>query len=148
MSRYHTAHLLVDAEHGTETTKDQGGAKWEMTQEYKGSDGGAYRDYHLNNNPRDGILTVELDMENGYRIRNVFVDESLQRKGIATLAYEMLNRESIKSTGKPLRSSEVGHARKSGPTSGTPEAVALWESLVEKGEAERVGDHYQFIPTL
>lgn len=135
-----------EEEYDDDSTLLAGRAKWEMTQEYKGSDGGAYRDYHLNNNPRDGILTVELDTENGYRIRNVFVDESLQRKGTATLAYEMLNRESIKNTGKPLRSSEAGHARKSGPTSETPEAVALWESLVQKGEAERVGDHYQFIP--
>lgn len=121
---------------------------WEMVKQYKGSDGGNYADYALGGKRNDGSLTVELDKKNGYRVRNVFVGDNLLRQGNATAAYEQLNTESITKTGKPLRSSEIGYEKRTGVTTMSPDAEALWESFVSKGKAQKVGDHYEFKPSV
>jgi hypothetical protein len=116
---------------------------WAQSRSYKGSDGGKYADYALGGDKKSGSITVELDKKNGYRVRNIFVDPTLQRKGNATAAYDMLNAESIAKTGKPLRSSDIGYEQ--GRTTMTPEAQAVWDSLVAKGKASKVGSHYEYV---
>lgn len=109
---------------------------------------GKFSEYALDNSQRKGKLTVEKS-KLGWRIRNIFVDdgvfgENLRRKGIATEAYRNLNEQSLLDTGKPLRSSDIGCARKNSVTTLSDNGEAVWRKLVANGEAEKVGDHYQF----
>jgi hypothetical protein len=118
---------------------------WVKTREWKNFDGTIYIYYYLNNDPNLGSLTVEKQRNKGYRIRNVFVDASIQRQGYATKIYKQLNQESIEQTGKPLQSSEIGYDKKNSVTTLGKEGQLLWQSFVEKGFAEKVGDHYEFL---
>lgn len=118
---------------------------WQMMRKYKGSDGGQYADYSIGGNRNSGMVTLEMDKKRGYRIRNIYVSNDLQRKGYASAAYDQLNSESISKTGKPLRSSEIGYEKNSGVTTMSPDAQALWESLLSKGKARKVGDYYEFV---
>lgn len=120
---------------------------WANVRTYKGDGGKSYQELALGGDRSLGMVTVELDKKAGYRVRNIYVDSSVQRKGYATGAYEQLNRESMAATGKPLRSSNIGYAKKSDPTSLSEEGVKLWESLASQGKAQKVGTHYEFLPT-
>jgi hypothetical protein len=117
---------------------------WKKEREYKGSDGGKYAEYRIDGDPGLGILTVELDKRNGYRIRNIFVDHPLQRTGLATKIHVDLNAESIKKTGKPLKSSEIGYDRKTSKTTLSDDGQKLWQSFVDHGMASRKKDHFAF----
>jgi hypothetical protein len=123
---------------------------WQKSNEYEASSKGIYdsentrfREYHLGGDPRNGMLTVDLN-KNGYQIRNVFVDKPLQRQKFASSLYSTLNAESLAKTGKPLRSSEIGYAKKTGPTSLSRDGIKLWEKLVSDGVAVKFPDHYEF----
>lgn len=94
---------------------------------------------------RPDIFTV-WESENGWIIRNAFVPNDLQQKGIATKFYIKMNQESLKNTGKPLNSTqsrklttgEIVHELSS-------DGIALWDSLVKKGYAEKIGEkNYRF----
>jgi len=119
------------------------GNSWEMVRKYKGSDGGVYADYILGDR-KNGFATIELDKKNGYRVRNIFVDNPLQRKGYATDYYNLMNRESLKKTGHPLRSSEIGYEKKTSVTSMSKNAQAMWNKFVMDDKAIRSGDHYEY----
>lgn len=123
---------------------------WVVSNEYEASAKGIYdpentrfREYHLGGNPKNGMLTVDLN-KNGYQIRNVFVDEPLQRRGFASSIYSDLNNESLRKTGKPLRSSEIGYEKKTGPTSLGGDGIKLWDKLVSNGFAVKFSDHYEY----
>ncbi len=120
-------------------------APWKEEREYKGDGGMTYADLALNGNKRNGLITVEKDPDKGWRVRNIFVDEKLGRKGLATAGYEALNEESLYNTGKPLRSSEIGYEKKDSKTTMSEDAVKLWESLVDEGKAIKQGNHYKFV---
>lgn len=94
-------------------------------------------DTHRN---RVDMFTVLKD-KSGYIIRNAFVPTELQRLGIATKFYKDMNDESIRKTKKPLRSTrprklnngEIVHEL-------SPDGIRLWDSLVAKGLAIKLGD--------
>jgi hypothetical protein len=89
---------------------------------------------------RASMFTV-LEDKNGWIVRNSIVPTEKQKQGIATEFYKRMNFESIKKTGKPLRSTqqrvlsngEVVHEL-------SKYGIALWDSLVKKGYAEKVGN--------
>lgn len=94
---------------------------------------------------RGDMFTV-YEHKDGWIIRNSFVPENLQRKGIATDFYTKMNKLSLNDTGNPLRSTqprtlhtgEVVHELSN-------DAIALWDSFVEKGIAEKLGyKNYRF----
>lgn len=94
---------------------------------------------------RADMFTVHHDPD-GYVVRNALVPEGLRRQGHATELYTRMNQESLARTGKPLRSTqprklstgEVVHEL-------SPDAIALWESFVSKGLAEKHGEkNYSF----
>lgn len=123
---------------------------WSVSKEYEASSKGIYdpenvrfREYHLNNNPRDGQVTVELN-PNGYRLRNIFVDPKNQRNGLAASIYRELNFESHEKTGKPLRSSNFKRTSDD-PTSLSDDGHKLWNFFVRIGLAVRRKDHYTFV---
>ena len=94
---------------------------------------------------RGDMFTV-FKSKDGWIIRNAFVPEQLQKKGIATDFYLKMNEESIKKTGKPLRSTQerilingerVHELSKDG--------ISLWDSFVKKGYAIKNGEkNYSF----
>ncbi len=108
--------------------------RWKKLKSYETAYGD-FEEYFLDGDNRNGIMTVEIDKRNGYRLRNIFVEDHLKRQGYATDGYESANAESLRRTGKPLRSSEIGYQRKNSETSMSPDAQALWESFVEGGMA-------------
>jgi len=89
---------------------------------------------------RMDMFTV-FENENGWIVRNAFVPDSLQKMGIATKFYIKMNEQSLRTTGKPLRSTqprtlnsgEVVHEL-------SKDGIALWNSLVRKGYASRLGE--------
>lgn len=93
---------------------------------------------------RVNIFTV-LEDKNGWIIRNAFVPDELQRKGIATDFYIKMNQKSKEKTGKSLRSTqqrtlsngEIVHELSSN-------GIALWDSFVDKGLAVKLG-HKNYI---
>ena len=94
---------------------------------------------------RGDMFTILKD-KSGWIVRNAFVPDNLQKKGIATDFYKKMNEASIKATGNPLRSTqqrtlsngEVVHEL-------TPNAIKLWDSLVRDGFAEKLGNkNYRF----
>jgi len=95
---------------------------------------------------RTDMFTILKD-KNGWIVRNAFVPDNLQKKGIATNFYKKMNDESLKATGKPLRSTqqrtlsngEVVHEL-------SLNAIKLWDSLVRGGYAEKLGEkNYRFL---
>ena len=127
--------------------------QWKIIGEFMGIDKGIYelentkfRNYQLGSNRNNGMLTVELN-KNGYRIRNVFVNPSLQGKGFAFRLYTDLNVESVKKTGIPLSSSEIGYDKKTGVTSLSIEGQQFWDKLVSAGYAVKKDHNYIFKST-
>ena len=73
----------------------------------------------------------------GFVVDSVLLPEYLQRKGVATDFYKQINERSIKETGNSLKSSPI--------SSLSSEGESLWNGLVKKGLAEKIGkDGYQF----
>lgn len=94
---------------------------------------------------RASMFTVHKS-DDGYVVRNALIPDTEQRKGIATAFYSAMNKESLARTGNPLRSTqartlstgEVVHEL-------SPDAVALWDSFVHAGVAEKLGEkNYRF----
>ncbi len=89
---------------------------------------------------RVDMFTV-LEDKKGWIIRNAFVPDTLQKQGIASSFYKKMNEESIKKTGKPLRSTqqrtlnsgEIVHEL-------SKDGIRLWDSLVKNGYAEKLGE--------
>jgi hypothetical protein len=89
---------------------------------------------------RPQMFTV-LEDSGGHIVRNALVPEGSRRKGTATNFYKRMNEESLKKTGKPLRSTrprklmsgEVVHEL-------TPDAISMWDSFVRQGLAEKTGE--------
>ena len=93
---------------------------------------------------RPDMFTV-WESKDGWIVRNVLIPEELQRMGIASKTYRTLNQLSLKATGKPLRSTQertLMNGQQVLELSG--QGRGLWDSLVGKGMAERVGDTYKF----
>lgn len=103
---------------------------------------GKFSVYDISKNVRGrGDMFTVLKDKGGYIVRNAFVPDELQRQGIATEFYKMMNDESIRKTGNPLRST-----RKRKLSSGeevhelSSDGIRLWDSLVQKGLAVKLGD--------
>lgn len=94
---------------------------------------------------RADMFTVLKDKD-GYIVRNALIPEEMRRKGIASKFYQQMNEESIAKTGNPLRSTQPRRLV-TGETVHelSDDAVKLWDSFVEKGLAEKIGDkNYRF----
>ncbi len=117
------------------------GAAPRKTKTFK-TDEGQFSVHDVEKDPRGraDMFTVHHDPE-GYVVRNVLIPEAMRRQGIATEFYNRTNSESLAKTGKPLRSTrprtlstgEAVHEL-------SPEGIALWDSFVKKGLAEKKGD--------
>ena len=108
---------------------------------------GRFAHYDIKKDPYNRVCfyTVFEDPA-GYIIRNAFLPDFLQKKGISTRFYIQMNDQSMHEVGKPLRSTqkrtlssgEVVHEL-------TPAAVALWESLTRRGLVEKISEkNYKF----
>lgn len=109
---------------------------------------GRFTVYDVDDNHRDrpDMFTV-IKSSDGYVVRNAYLPDNLTNQGIGTNFYIQMNKESMKKTGHPLRSSPP---RKlfSGETiiELSIRGVKLWDSLVRKGLAKKIGDRqYTFI---
>jgi len=112
------------------------------------TDEGNFSTYDVSKNVRGraDMFTVSKDKD-GFIVRNALLPDELKRKGIATGFYKQMNEESLKETGKPLRSTQPRKLL-SGETVHelTPDAVSLWDSFVKKGLAEKIDDkNYKFL---
>lgn len=95
---------------------------------------------------RANMFTVFED-KNGWIVRNAFVPDELQRKGIASKFYIEMNQKSKQKTGKNLRSTqprilfngEIIHEL-------SKYGVLLWDSFVNNGLAKKISEkNYIFI---
>ena len=109
-----------------------------LTKKFKTDEGGfSVYDICIDHRDRGDMFTVFKSPE-GWIIRNVLIPYHMRRNGIATDFYIKMNRESIKLTGNPLRST-----RKRKLESGqvvhdlSKPAILFWDSLVNKGHAEK-----------
>jgi hypothetical protein len=96
--------------------------------------------YSWKGSMRDGEATVHKSKD-GFVIRNVRVPDSAQKQGIGTALYRAINEQSLKMTGKPLRSTQprtLSDGRK--VLEMTDASKNLWKSLVKKGEAVNLPD--------
>ena len=95
---------------------------------------------------RGDMFTILKD-KNGWIVRNAFVPDNLQKKGIATYFYKKMNDESLKATGKPLRSTQQRTLNNGEEVHElTQNAIKLWDSLVRDGFAEKLGEkNYRFL---
>lgn len=103
---------------------------------------GKFSVYDISNDIRGraDMFTVFED-KNGWIVRNAFVPDELQRKGIATKFYIEMNEKSKQKTGIPLRSTQqrilsngkiVHELSKDG--------ISLWDSFVNKGLARKISE--------
>lgn len=105
------------------------------------TDEGEFDIYDINKDRNRGYMFTVLKSKDGYIVRSAHVPSELQRKGIATEFYKKINEESKRKTNKPLRSTqprtlidgEVVHELSN-------DAIALWDSFVQKGLAKKLGD--------
>ena len=119
-------------------TKKKSEPKVEKNKSFK-TDEGKFSVYDIEKDVRNraDMFTVKED-KNGWIVRNVLIPENLQRKGLATEFYKRMNAESIKKTGKPLRSTrprklstgEIVHEL-------SEDGIKLWDSFVTKGLATK-----------
>jgi len=114
------------------------------------TDEGKFSSYDITNEaPRNraNIGTVH-EAKEGWVVRNIWVPKELQRKGIAAKFYKQMNEESIKSTGNPLRSTQERNlANGEVVHEVSADAIALWDSFVKEGIAEKLGEkNYLFNP--
>lgn len=100
------------------------------------TDEGVFTNYKLLGDNRNMPTFTVFESKDGWIVRNAYIPESEQNKGIGTKFYQYINLKSIEKTGKPLRStqprklssgkevfelSDLGHK--------------LWDSLTKKGLA-------------
>lgn len=112
------------------------------------TDEGKFSYYDFEDEPRDRMtMFTVFEDRNGWIVRNAFVPDTMQNQGIATQFYIDMNDMSRQKTGKPLRSTqprmisggEIVHEL-------SVFGIKLWDSLVRKGYAEKLGDkNYKFI---
>lgn len=107
---------------------------------------GTFEIYDVSKEHRRGDMFTLLKDKNGYVVRNANVPKDKQRYGLATEFYIAANNESIRRTGNPLRSSPP-RTLSTGQTiiELSDDGVALWDSFVRKGLAEKIGyKNYRF----
>jgi len=94
---------------------------------------------------RADLFTVERNKD-GFIVRNVLLPENMKRKGIATEIYKKINEESLKITGKPLRSTPERILRTGERVHElSKDAIALWDSFVKSGIAIKISEKsYEF----
>ncbi len=95
---------------------------------------------------RPDMFTVFEDPQ-GWIIRNAFVPEALQRKGVATAFYIEINKRSQQKTGKNLRSTQPKKLLSGEIVHELSEAgVLFWDSLVSRGLAKKINEkNYIFL---
>jgi regulator of replication initiation timing len=81
-----------------------------------------------------GSIVVRRPKDEGYTVSVVSMVDAEQGKGLGKKAYRELNALSINETGKPLKSGLELNDK----------STALWESLVNSGEAEKTNNGYAF----
>jgi hypothetical protein len=119
-----------------------GGPKIHKQRDFK-TEEGSFSVYDVVRDPhkvrRANMFTVLKD-KGGYIVRNALIPDELRRQGIASRFYEDMNRESLKKTGKPLRSTQP-RKLSTGETVHelSEDAIALWDSFVQRGLAHKRG---------
>lgn len=102
---------------------------------------GVFSVYDIDDDHRRGDMFTVHEHPDGFIIRNVLIPDEMRRQGIASDVYKKINKDSLKKTGKPLRSTrprtlpsgEVVHELSSN-------GIALWDSLVRRGLAIKLGE--------
>lgn len=80
--------------------------------------------------------------KDGFEVTNVILDHDIRGKGIGTKFYIKMNDESVKETGKTLQSIKPDD---DGIIELSPDGKRLWDSLVTKGLAKKIGrSRYRF----
>lgn len=110
------------------------------------TDEGVFSVYDIDDNHRRGDMFTVHEHPDGFIIRNVLIPDEMRRRGIASDIYTKINKDSIKKTGMPLRSTR-SRALNSGDVVHelSSDGVALWDSLVKRGLAIKFGEkNYAF----
>lgn len=102
---------------------------------------GVFSVYDVDDDHRRGDMFTVHEHPEGFIIRNVLIPDEMRRQGIASDVYTRINKDSMKKTGFPLRSTrprtlssgEVVHELSS-------DGIALWDGLVRKGLAVKLGE--------
>jgi len=98
---------------------------------------GSFTSYFWNGNKQQGEVTIE-KAKTGYLVRNIFLHDGDQRKGIGSEIYAWVNDLSVRATGNPMRSTKPRNLL-GGDTVFDLSAAGkrLWKSLESKGFAVR-----------
>lgn len=111
------------------------------------TDEGTFTEYQLRGDKRNMATFTVFESPDGWIVRNAYVPENMQKKGVATNFYNEMNQRSIEATGKPLRSTQP-RTLKSGETvfELSDAGKKLWDSLVKQGVAKKLKDKtYEFV---
>ncbi len=105
------------------------------------TDEGMFSVYDIDKDHRRADMFTVHEDKGGFIVRNVLIPEEMRRTGIATTTYRAINQESLKKTKRPLRSTQP-RILTSGQTVHelSADGVALWDSFVAKGLAEKRGE--------
>lgn len=107
---------------------------------------GTFTEYQLKDDTRNMATFTVFESPDGWIVRNAYVPESMQKKGIATNFYIEMNKRSIDATGNPLRSTQPRTLQTGETVFELSEAGRkLWDSLAKKGMARKLADEtYKF----
>jgi hypothetical protein len=94
---------------------------------------------------RAGVVSVHKGKE-GFTIRNILFSDDVQRLGIGTEIYEIINKKSIKETGRPLMSTKPRKTMSGDILHELNDASrGLWEKLVKDEKAKAIENNsYRF----
>lgn len=110
------------------------------------TDEGVFTNYKLVGDNRNMPTFTVFESRDGWIVRNAYIPESEQNKGIGTKFYQYMNLQSIQKTGKPLRSTQprkLSNGTKVFELSDL--GKKLWDSLTQKGLATKnKNGTYQF----
>lgn len=113
---------------------------------------GVFTNYQVKGDNRNMSTFTVFESPDGWIVRNAYVPENLQKKGIATKFYQVMNSKSLESTGKPLRSTQPRTLKSGEQVFELSElGKGLWDSLEKKGIARKLENGtYEFNkePTL
>lgn len=134
--------LIIGGQYVSGQGLTQGGLDLVKIKEFS-TEEGSFSAYDLTEEaPKDraNIATV-YESEEGWIVRNILVPEDMQRKGVASNFYKKMNIESLKQTGKPLRSTQPRKLVSGDVVHELSEdGIALWDSFVKDGIAEKLGE--------
>lgn len=111
------------------------------------TDEGKFSVWDVDTDHRRADMFTVWESNDGWIVRNALVPEDKQQQGIATDFYIRMNKLSILNTGNPLRSTQPRVLTTGAEVHELSSlGVKLWDSLVTKGYAKKLGNkNYVFI---